>query len=194
MALTMTPVDERTILETIGKSKPANTFNVNFSGLLDACEKAEASTCLKNGGKLFEAFIIRVGKQKDSLLLRRHLEHNIPMHADIQNFFVKKYTIQFWFYFVTSMQRVSRFIGSLLFIWTMCLEFYGLSRFGMQLLSHAKVGQDIRTYDRWRLEYLSKYDAKVATMIARNDGILVYDNYNHQYGNPKLDLDRKNKW
>ena len=64
----------------------------------------------------------------------------------------------------------------------------------MQLLSHAKVGQDIRTYDRWRLEYLSKYDAKVATMIARNDGILVYDNYNHSMAIRNWIWTEKNKW
>jgi hypothetical protein len=132
-----------------------------------------------------------MAKHADVTLLRHHLEHSVPMNPKVQKRYVSLYTIPFWLYLVTAIQKVSPTVGSLIFIWTLCLEFYGLSRFGIQLLAYGSVAQSIRTYDRWRLDYLRKYDTKLAKLLNTNQGMLVYDNYNHQYGNARLDLERK---
>jgi hypothetical protein len=142
-------------------------------------------------GLLFEAYILRLGKNRDVTLLHHHLQHGVKMSEANKKREISIYTIPFWFYLVTAIQKVAPSVGSLLFIWTLCLEFYGISRFGINLLAQSSVAQSIRTYDRWRLEYLKKYDQKLLQMIESNQGLLLYDNYNHQYGNPKLDLERK---
>jgi hypothetical protein len=202
MALALTPLDERKILEKLASSKKANSYRVDFLGLLDESEKIAHSSAILNGGSyffsitifsgiLFEAYILRLGKNADVTLLRHHLQHGIVMNEANQKRYVALYTIPFWLYLVTAIQKVAPSVGSLLFIWTLCLEFYGLSRFGINLLAQGSVAQSIRTYDRWRLEYLKKYDNKLMEMIHANQGMLVYDNYNHQYGNPKLDTERK---
>jgi hypothetical protein len=191
MALDVTPLEERAIIEKIAESEVANSYKIDFPALLNECERVSPSSLVHNGGKLFEVFIIRNGKKKDKDLLVQRLQDQQPL-VDVQKKnYIAAYTIPFWFFLVTCMQRICPRVGALLFVWTLCLEFYGLSRFGIQLLADGAVGQNIRTYDRWRLVYLRKYDAQISRMIEGNQAIFVYDNYNHQYGNPRLDLVRK---
>jgi hypothetical protein len=50
MALTMSPIVERKILKKLASSKIANSYKVDFLGLLDESEAVEASQALQTGG------------------------------------------------------------------------------------------------------------------------------------------------
>ena len=119
MALTLTPLAERDILFNIANSEAANTFALDFAALLDASENLAPSAAIRNGGVLFEAYILRQGQTRHSALLKYHLEHNIPLPQVDQAKMIKFYTLPFWFHLVTSIQKIKPKVGALLFIWTL---------------------------------------------------------------------------
>jgi len=73
----------------------------------------------------------------------------------------------------------------------MLQDYHGQSRFGRFIAAAAQVGMDPRTYDRSIKGELALYDAKVSKILEENKGIIVLDNYNHSYGNPRLNTGRE---
>ncbi len=49
---------------------------------------------------------------------------------------------------------------------------------------------DVRTYDRWRNIEIDKYVKLLQGFLDEEVILLCYDNYNKQYGNPRIDLNR----
>ena len=70
------------------------------------------------------------------------------------------------------------------------MEFRGLSRFGRLLQAVCHIGMDVRTYDRWRNIEIEKYITMLQDFLDNKVILLCYDNYNKQYGNPRVDLSR----
>ena len=139
-------LSERDILLQIANSDAANTYYLDFSKLLDASEGLAPSSVVRNGGILFEAFILRQGQQNHAELVKYYLEKNIALRQVEQETLIKYYTMPFWFHLVTSIQKLKPKVGTLLFIWTLTLDLYGLSRFGIYLMGVCHAGQELRTY------------------------------------------------
>jgi hypothetical protein len=53
MALTLSPIEERKILEKIAGSTKANSYCVDFIGLLDVSEVLASSQTIQSGGFIF---------------------------------------------------------------------------------------------------------------------------------------------
>ena len=70
------------------------------------------------------------------------------------------------------------------------MEYRGLSRFGRLLQAACHIGMDVRTYDRWRKVEIQKYIDLLDELTANHVVLYCYDNYNKQYGNPRVNLKR----
>ena len=74
---------------------------------------------------------------------------------------------------------------------TRLLEYYGLSRFGILMLSYLGVTICPSTNDTYAKKSLTQYDADVKEILNQGNNVLGFDNYNHAYGSTVYNKDRK---
>jgi hypothetical protein len=74
---------------------------------------------------------------------------------------------------------------------TLYLQYHGLSRLGINVLTNKGICVHPRTSDRNINKRLSLYDAKISTIIRTGMAIIGIDNYNHCYGSPVISAERK---
>lgn len=77
---------------------------------------------------------------------------------------------------------------------TMQLEYRGLSRIGRTLLAATGLSCNIRNYDRRKASMIAKFTEKVEALIALNNAIATWDNYNHAFGSPELKTTRDSSY
>ena len=74
---------------------------------------------------------------------------------------------------------------------TLYLQYHGLSRVGINVLSNKGICVHPRTSDRTIHTRLALYDDEIARIIHSGMAIIGIDNYNHSYGSPIITEERK---
>ena len=72
-------------------------------------------------------------------------------------------------------------------------EYHGLSRLGIKMLSFLGITASNSTYDRHSKTSIMKYDEDIKTIIKTDCCVLGFDNYNHAYGSPVYNRERKDQ-
>ena len=93
--------------------------------------------------------------------------------------FVPKYSIPFWFHVI---HKLNKFACTPLRMLTCLLEYYGLSRSGIQLLAHCDAAISPNTLDLCRTPTLLSYDSQTKEILESGNAVICFDNYNHAYG------------
>jgi len=141
---------EREFYRKLASDPVITDDTTSIEGVLARCEALGPSVSLGKGGWLFESYIIRWGKKNDFKSLRKFLMKREKLDQGESDVFVRKYSIPFWFHVITSIHKLNKFACTPLRMLTCLLEYYGLSRSGIQLLAHCDAAISPNTLDLCR--------------------------------------------
>jgi hypothetical protein len=139
---------------------------------------------------LFEYFLLLHATKEVCSELVQHIEDEEDYKVEDTKKLAKKYSSRFWFHSILQMHDLRKQCVKPLLMWSMLLEYRGLSRIGQQLCSVVGAGVPIRTYDRQKKFLLKQYDKDVQDLVTSNSGISTWDNYSHIWPESGLRLDR----
>lgn len=191
MAINLTPVQERSHLRALWKSGLLDATFTPLSEFLPAANKLAPSTVLGTGGLLFEAYLLRRSPQALYESLITAAQRQQPLPEDVVTKAIKVHGLAFWFSIVCAVKDMSSGYCQLnLYYWTLLRDYYGESRFGRMLSARVHIGMDNRTFDRRVTSSLKEHDQTVIKIMQGNLGVFTFDNFNHQYMNPRLSTQR----
>ena len=76
---------------------------------------------------------------------------------------------------------------------TRFVEYHGLSRFGIKMLSFLGITVSTSTMDNHSKKSLTKYDEDIRNVLVDGNCVLCFDNYNHAYASGIYDKEIKNQ-
>ena len=76
---------------------------------------------------------------------------------------------------------------------TRFVEYHGLSRLGIKMLSFLGITASNSTHDRHSKTSMMKYDEDIKSIIKADCCVLGFDNYNHAYGSSVYNRERKDQ-
>lgn len=174
--------------EKLATREELNDPSLTYESLFDLCDAISPSLVLGTGGILFELFILRFGAHKHRSLLRKQLDlrPGKPLHLEDHNEIVRQYSLLFWFEVISKLPLTNRNCNTQLFLFTLALEYRGLSRLGIQYLALCGAATNPRTFDRKRLQELSHYDSTITRLVDNGQAVFGFDNYSHFFWTPKI--------
>jgi hypothetical protein len=154
-------------------------------------EEIAQSCVVGTGGWLLEAFILRYGSQEDALFLSRQIRNNFKLDADERKSMIVPYSLKFWFHVVRSIHHVNKFASEPLQMFSLVLEYHGLSRQGAQILALCGAAMIPRTTDRKKKRKLDEYDEENNSLTIEGKVVISFDNFNHSWGSAAMRLNKK---
>ena len=116
---------ERELLETLSQKEDFGFPDLSFEKVLDLSEQIRPSEVLGVGGYLFESYIIRYGAKKNCDVLALHLTRHTKLPLAFRKEIVRDETARFWI--IRSIHSVNLFANFQLRLFTLLLEYRGLS-------------------------------------------------------------------
>jgi hypothetical protein len=144
---------------------------------------------VSKGGLLFEYYLLIYGSPGIVQILANRRQEGTPCSREENDRLQDEYSLSFWYWLCVGMHMVNRKCTHPLAHWSLIQEYRGLSLVGRQIEAALGASLDRRTYTRIKTKYLTTYDEFVADLHSRNVGIIVSDNYNHNWRLEGLRLD-----
>jgi len=142
------------------------------------------------GGSLFEYYILMHGTKADFTAIFDCLEQEGKISDDDINRLILKYAARFWFDTVRTLHDLCKQCIRPMVLWSMMMEYRGLSNVGMEMGSVVRASLPRKAYERHKKKMLQSYDARLLKMVHSNCAILTWDNYSHIYPESGLRLDK----
>ena len=172
---------ERDFYTALAKRDELNDPSLTYNQLFDICRDILPGKCPGLPGLMFELFVLRFGQKKDREILLKDPNEN---RIDVETIktLMKKYALRFWFETITKLPCANTQV----FLFTLSLEYRGLSRLGIQYLAFCGVANNPRTYDRKRDAKIESYDADLKIDIEMGQCIFAWDNFCKQWFTPAI--------
>jgi hypothetical protein len=106
----------------------------------------------------------------------------------------KRYVMSFWLHLAQTLHHLSQKVVCPLALWTLLLEFRGLSRVGKTMLNYSGLAPSVRTVDTLKGELLMKQSADLQFIVDHHVFICALDNYTHVYGSPSISMNRDTQY
>lgn len=190
---------ERSLLDSLCSFDELKRPSVSAQTVLLLSEKIAPSYILGVGGILFELFFLRISNRKthDAFVKlvkqKDEKKFTILQNQNFKSAILSTFTLPFWFHVINVSASINRKRNQALAQWTLMLEYRGLSRFGIEILSACKVATHPRTHDRIRNNRLLIYDNENKRIISEGKAVIAIDNYSHFYGSATISLNRSNQ-
>ena len=105
----------------------------------------------KTGGVLFEYYELLNAPNSVAAQVRKILmSEDLQANEDLRLSLVPNYALRFWYDAIRVMRGVNRKCNKPLALWTMLMEYRGLSRTGRMLASAVHGSLPISTYDKYK--------------------------------------------
>ena len=181
---------ERDFYTALAKRDELNDPSLTYNQLFDICRDILPGKCPGLPGLMFELFVLRFGQKKDREILLKDPNEN---RIDVETIkaLMKKYALRFWFETITKLTNNHPCANTQVFLFTLSLEYRGLSRLGIQYLAFCGVANNPRTYDRKRDAKIESYDADLKIDIEMRQCIFAWDNFCKQWFTPAIKSGRK---
>jgi hypothetical protein len=142
------------------------------------------------GGLLMEIFIVQTGKAVDLHLISGCYDEkkSIALSEDKKKELEKRFTLPFWLFLASTLHQINQKVIYPLTLWTMLLEFRGLSRLGRILSNYCNLAPSIRTYDAVRNRLLNDASQEIESITESGSCVFAIDNYTHLFGTSSLRL------
>jgi len=173
----------RALYITLGKALNFHEGKINIKNFMIICEKIKPSRVIKTGGIFFENFILESCTYNDAKLLKQMILRKTKYSNDEINYLIITYSMKFWFNTLILLKRLNQQNNYHLTMINLYLDYRGLSRRGLELLSLLGVGISIRTNDRKKRFLLLQYENELLNLFKISNPIMAIDNYNGAYGN-----------
>ena len=154
-------------------------------------EEVDKSSIIGTGGWLFESYILRHGASADVKMIEMRLAKGKSLSPKECSQLLTKYSLRYWLHVMMSIHHVNRFAIEPLQMFSLLLEYYGLSRQGMYILAQCGPATLPRTNDRNKKAKLDTFIDSNARVIIGNKAVICFDNYNHSWGSAAMKLNRK---
>lgn len=181
---------EHKLYKKLARDPVILNHETTITGILTRIEFLARSCVLGTGGWLFESYILRCGMTSDREMLQKQILKNIPFDDWVIAHLVRSYSVQFWYQVITSIHKVNKFACEPLQMFTLLLEYHGLSRLGTHLLAFCGGCLLPRTNDRNRDTKLVQYDEESKKFILEGKAVIAFDNYSHSFGSAAMRLNK----
>lgn len=183
---------ERAFYDKLANYKELHDPSITVDGILKLCETIEPSEFLGTGGMYFELFILRFGMEKHrKTILSLLTTEDGKMQTEDQEAMYKEYALRFWFETISKLAMVKRKCNTQLFLFTLAMDYRGLSRMGIQYLAFCGVATHPRTFDRKRNVDISTYENVIKLLLTTGSAVIGWDNFCHSFWSPKIDVGRE---
>lgn len=183
---------ERQFLSDLAARDELDQPSLTYEKLFEICEQIAPSTVLGSGGAYFEMYLLRFGTRAHvTSLLEIFKMENPTIDSSFYEELIKRYALPYWFELITKIIYFNRKANTQLFLYTLSLEYRGLSRLGIQWLAFCGAATNIRTFDRKRNIQLGDYDNLLIRFIRNGRVVFAIDNYSHIFWCPKLKADKR---
>ena len=115
-----------------------------------------------------------------SCSLREPLMTNEQLRLSI----VSNFSFRFWYDAIRVMRSVNRKCNKPLALWTMLMEYRGLSRTGRMLASAVYGSLPVSTYDKYKKNWFMS--TRRNDSLSNNLALVTIDNYSHFYNSASL--------
>jgi hypothetical protein len=152
-----------------------------------ACAHSFLFYVVGTGGVLFEYYVLLNAPSALAGSLRKRLQsEEDEANEDLQLSIVNKFSLRFWYDAIRVMRGVNRKCNKPLALWTMLMEYRGLSRTGRMLASAVHGSLPISTYDKYKKKLVDEYKSETSSLFSKNLGLTTIDNYSHFYNSASL--------
>ena len=96
------------------------------------------------------------------------------------------FSLRFWYDAIRVMKSVNRKCNKPLALWTMLMEYRGLSGTGRMLSSAVYGSLPVSTYDKYKKSMVEDYKTEMHSIFVNNLALVTIDNYSHFYNSASL--------
>ena len=126
-----------------------------------------------NGGAIMDLFIILFGKEKHSQEIKSAITASIPL-SQVRIFSLnQEYTLPFWLHLASTLHSINQKVIYPLGMFTLLLEFRGLSRIGKAISNVVGLAPSVRTVDKLKQELLKLQAFEIKDMIKNSISALL---------------------
>ena len=183
-------IEEHELYRKLAWDSRIRNPNTSIDDVLKIVEEVDKSHVMGTGGWLFESYIIRFGSNPDSQYLCKQIRKDTPLDDDTRDDYLAQYSVAFWFHLIMSIHKVNKFASEPLQMFSILLDYHGLSRAGMQYLALCHAAVLPRSLDRNKEKKLVEYDKLNQSIILEGKAVICFDNYNHAWGSAAMKLNK----
>jgi hypothetical protein len=141
-----------------------------------------------------DLFIILFGKENHSRELKSAVTASIPLKRERILLLNKQYSFPFWLHLAITLHSINQKVVYPLGMFTLLLEFRGLSRIGRAISHFVGVAPTVRTVDKIKQHLLKLQAFEIQDMIKNSICIVTLDNYSHVYGSSSISTSRNTQF
>jgi hypothetical protein len=144
-------------------------------------------TVVGSGGVLFEYYVLLNAPANLAVKFRRFLNSTDAPDDDVLRLLIlSKFSFRFWYDAIRVMRSVNQKCNKPLALWTMLMEYRGLSRTGRMLASAVYGSLPVSTYDTYKKKMVLEYQEEMHSLFSNNLALVTIDNYSHFYNSASL--------
>jgi hypothetical protein len=141
-----------------------------------------------------DVYVYQYGRKASSNQVLKAMKQNVMLSERVIVLINKQYAMSFWLHLAKSLHEMNQKVIYPLALFTLLLEFRGLSRIGKSICNYAGLSPTVRTIDKVKESLLVAQKKEISELIESEIFMIAADNYTHIYGSPSITTSRDTQY
>jgi hypothetical protein len=141
-----------------------------------------------------DIYVYQYSRKNSSDQVLQATEQNVMLSEHLVISLNKQFAMSFWLHLARSLHEMNQKVVYPLALFTLLLEFRGLSRIGKSICNYTGLSPAIRTIDKVKESLLVAQKTEISDVIKNEIFVVALDNYTHIYGSPSITTSRDTQY